>query len=136
MNKYEGVFILKSDMEEETRKKVFEKIVSTITEDGKVENVDEWGNRKLAYEINYIKEGYYYVVSFETKTFVPAHVFPWLCHGVSPPSVAGLSFSRYAGRFPRRSGLPERFGAALSYPPCVQAGGLPVACLSGYPQSS
>ena len=62
MNKYEGVFILKSDMEEETRKKVFEKIVSTITEDGKVENVDEWGNRKLAYEINYIKEEYYYVV--------------------------------------------------------------------------
>ena len=58
--------------------------------------------------------------------FVPAHVFPWLCHGVSPPSVAGLSFPRYAGRFPRQSGLPERFGAALSYPPCVQAGGLPV----------
>lgn len=68
MNKYEGVFILKSDMEEKTRKKVFEKIVSTITEDGEVENVDEWGNRKLAYEINYIKEGYYYVVNFETKT--------------------------------------------------------------------
>ena len=31
-------------------------------------NVDEWGNRKLTYEINYIKEGYYYVVNFETKT--------------------------------------------------------------------
>jgi small subunit ribosomal protein S6 len=41
---------------------------------GKVEAVDEWGQRKLAYEINYIKEGYYVLMTFESGPELPAEL--------------------------------------------------------------
>lgn len=65
MNKYEMVVILKPDADEEVRKNVLNTITDSIEADGKVDEVDEWGKRKLAYEINYIKEGYYIVIDFE-----------------------------------------------------------------------
>ena len=38
---------------------------------GKVENVDEWGKRKLAYEINKVNEGYYTLINFEANPELP-----------------------------------------------------------------
>ena len=65
MNKYELVLIFKPELSEEDRNTVFSRIQQVIDENGKLEEVHDWGKRKLAYEINYIKEGYYYIVNFD-----------------------------------------------------------------------
>ena len=65
MRKYEGVFVFKPDLEEEQRDLAFNRIKEAIESNGKVLEIADWGKRKLAYEINYIKEGYYYIVDFE-----------------------------------------------------------------------
>jgi small subunit ribosomal protein S6 len=72
MNKYESMYILKPDYDEETRKTIVEKFKNLVEENGgKVEKVDEWGIRKLAYEINYISEGYYVLMTFEAEATLP-----------------------------------------------------------------
>ncbi len=72
MNKYESMYILKPDLAEESRKALIEKFSGIVTENGgKIENVDEWGQRKLAYEIDYIKEGYYVLMTFEAPSELP-----------------------------------------------------------------
>ena len=65
MNKSELVLIFKPELSEEDRNTVFSRIQQVIDENGKLEEVHDWGKRKLAYEINYIKEGYYYIVNFD-----------------------------------------------------------------------
>ena len=75
MNKYESMYILKPDLDEETRKSLIEKFKTLVEENGgKVESVDEWGSKKLAYEINYIKEGYYVLMTFEAGPQLPAEL--------------------------------------------------------------
>lgn len=68
MKKYEGAFILLPNLEEEVRKAEIEKIQNIITErQGTVENVNEWGIRRLAYEIDKKREGYYVIMNFTAK---------------------------------------------------------------------
>lgn len=75
MNKYESMYILKPDLDEETRKSLIEKFKGLVEQNGgKVEAVDEWGQRKLAYEIDYIKEGYYVLMTFESGPELPAEL--------------------------------------------------------------
>lgn len=59
------MLIFKPELSEEDRNTVFSRIQQVIDENGKLEEVHDWGKRKLAYEINYIKEGYYYIVNFD-----------------------------------------------------------------------
>ena len=65
MRKYEAVFIFLPHLEEEVRTQLFNRLKSIMGEDN-VLNVDEWGMRKLAYEINDLTDGYYTVVNFES----------------------------------------------------------------------
>lgn len=72
MNKYESLYLLKPDIDEEARKALIEKFSAVVTDNGgKIESVDEWGIKKLAYEINYIKEGYYVLMTFEASPQLP-----------------------------------------------------------------
>lgn len=65
MKKYEGAFILLSNLEEEVRNAEVEKVKNIITErQGTVEKVNEWGQRRLAYEIDKKREGYYVFINF------------------------------------------------------------------------
>ena len=65
MKKYEGAFILLSNLEEDVRKAEIEKIQNIITErQGTVEKVNEWGLRRLVYEIDKKREGYYVFIEF------------------------------------------------------------------------
>jgi small subunit ribosomal protein S6 len=61
-------------MEDEKRAEAIEKFKSIIATDGEVLNVDEWGNRKLAYEIDKAKEGYYVLVDFNAAADLPAEL--------------------------------------------------------------
>ncbi len=72
MKKYEMMLIIKSDIEEEKRNQIIERFKSIIVDNnGEIENVDEWGNRKLAYEIQKINEGYYVLFQFKSNADVP-----------------------------------------------------------------
>lgn len=67
MNKYESVVIIDPSVEEEKVKELSEKFTELINHDGKVENVENHGKKKLAYEVKKNKEGYYVVFNFEAS---------------------------------------------------------------------
>ena len=67
MNKYESIIIVNPNVDEAGLKALEEKFSGLINENGKVESVEEMGKRKLAYEINKNKEGYYVVYDFEAN---------------------------------------------------------------------
>jgi len=71
MRKYETIFILRPSLEEEKRIETIEKFKAIISADGEIEKVEEWGNRKLAYEIEKIKDGYYVLVTFKANPTLP-----------------------------------------------------------------
>lgn len=65
MNKYEAMYIVTPEMEDEAIKGVIEKFSGIITANGgEIEKTDEWGRKKLAYPIDYKTEGYYVLVNF------------------------------------------------------------------------
>ncbi|MGF7059216.1 30S ribosomal protein S6 [Brassicibacter mesophilus] len=66
MKKYEAVFVFAPDMDEETRNGVVERFKGIIEADGSIDKIDEWGMRKLAFEINDYTEGYYTLINFES----------------------------------------------------------------------
>lgn len=74
MNKYELLCVFEPNTEEEKRNQLLDKFKGIIEADGEVENVDEWGLRKLAYEINKIKEGYYVLMNFTTNPDTPKEI--------------------------------------------------------------
>lgn len=72
MKKYETIFILDPSFDEEAVKASIEKFKGVIENGGgTVENVDEWGKRKLAYEIAKVNEGFYTLINFEANTELP-----------------------------------------------------------------
>ena len=62
---YEGMYILSAHLSEDARTKAFEKIREQITSrGGQISKIHDQGRRRLAYEINRHREGYYYLVYF------------------------------------------------------------------------
>lgn len=75
MNKYELTVIVKPNLEEEALKAEFEQIQAIIERfGGTVEKVDDWGKRRLAYEINKINEGFYKFITFTADPQAPAEI--------------------------------------------------------------
>ncbi len=65
MKAYELLFFVDPAIDPETRIAVMKRIDDTIAaSNGKVDNVEEWGKRKLAYEINKLTEGDYTLINF------------------------------------------------------------------------
>lgn len=71
MRKYETLFILKPSIEEEKKNEVIEKFKGIIATGGEVESVEEWGVKRLAYEIEKIRDGYYVLVNFKANPDLP-----------------------------------------------------------------
>ena len=72
MNKYEAMYIVTPEMEDEAIKGVIEKFSGIITANGgEIEKTDEWGRKKLAYSIDYKTEGYYMLVNFAAAPELP-----------------------------------------------------------------
>ena len=75
MNKYELAVVVSAKLEDEARANVIEKVKALITRfGGNVTDVDEWGKRRFAYEIQKMHEGFYYFVRFEADATCPAEV--------------------------------------------------------------
>lgn len=64
---YETVFILSTKLGEDGTAATVQKFKDLIAENGTVNNVDEWGKRRLAYPINKEEEGYYTLISFTSS---------------------------------------------------------------------
>ena len=74
-SKYENVFIVNPDLTEDAAKALLEKFTGIITSNGGIiDNVSEWGKKKLAYPIEDYTEGYYYVVNFTSAANLPAEL--------------------------------------------------------------
>lgn len=75
MNKYELALIVSAKIEDDARAAVVEKAKEYITRfGGTVTEVEDWGKKKLAYDIQKMSEGYYYFIQFEAEATVPAAV--------------------------------------------------------------
>ena len=73
MSKYELPFVVNAKIEDDERAAVVDKCKALIERfGGTITNVDEWGKRRLAYEIQQMKEGFYYIVQFDAPTTAPA----------------------------------------------------------------
>ena len=75
MNKYELALIVNAKIEDEARAAVVEKAKDYITRaGGNVTDVDDWGKKRLSYEIQKMREGFYYFIHFEADATVPHQV--------------------------------------------------------------
>lgn len=73
---YEGMYILSATLSEDARKKALDKITSSITgKKGDIDRVFEQGRRKMAYEINGRREGYYYIIYFTAPSSIVADLW-------------------------------------------------------------
>lgn len=90
MNKYELALVVNAKIEEDVRVATVEKAKDYIAKfGGTVTEVEEWGKKKLAYEIQHMREGYYYFIKFDAEANVPGdleqsvrimdHVLRFLC---------------------------------------------------------
>lgn len=75
MNKYELAVVVSAKIEDDERAAVIEKVKNIITtHGGNITNVDEWGKKRLAYEVQKMREAFYYFIQFEGEPTVPAEV--------------------------------------------------------------
>ena len=75
MNKYELAVVVNAKIEDDARTATIEKVKEYITRfGGTITNVDEWGKKRLAYEIQKMREGYYYFIQFESDSSCQAEV--------------------------------------------------------------
>ena len=75
MNKYELAVVVSAKIEDEDRAATIEKVKEYITRfGGTITNVDEWGKKRLAYEIQKMREGFYYFIQFESDSVCPNEV--------------------------------------------------------------
>ena len=75
MSKYELAVVVSAKLEDDARAQVIEKVQALVTRfGGNVTEVEEWGKKKLAYEIQKMHEGFYYFIQFEADAQCPAEV--------------------------------------------------------------
>ena len=75
MNKYELAVVVNAKIEDDARAAVVEKAKAYVTRfGGTVTEVEDWGKKKLAYEIQHMKEGFYYFIQFEAEATCPAEL--------------------------------------------------------------
>ena len=75
MNKYELALVVNAKIEDDARVATVEKAKEYVTKfGGNITNVEEWGKKKLAYEVQKMKEAFYYFIRFEAESTVPAEI--------------------------------------------------------------
>nr|MCR4867555.1 30S ribosomal protein S6 [Lachnospiraceae bacterium] len=72
---YELAVVVSAKIEDEERAAVVDKVKAYIERfGGQISNVDEWGKKRLAYEIQKMHEGFYYFIQFEAEATAPAEI--------------------------------------------------------------
>ena len=91
--KYEVLYVLNPNLTEEETQAIVEKFKTLIEQNGTVDEMEEWGKRKLAYEINYLTEGYCVLVKFTSGPELPAELDRIL--GITDGVIRSLVTLRY-----------------------------------------
>ena len=75
MNKYELAVVISAKLEDDARTEVLDKVKGLVERfGGTITEVDEWGKRRLAYEIQKMNEAFYYFVRFESGAAAPSEI--------------------------------------------------------------
>lgn len=74
MRKYECVYIISPTLEEEQVKAMVERFNNLVSQNGELESTEEWGRKRLAYEVKDQKEGYYVLMNFSANPDFPAEL--------------------------------------------------------------
>ena len=75
MNKYELAVVVSANIEDEARAAVVDKCKALVERfGGVIAEVDEWGKKRLAYEVQKMNEGFYYFIKFDAESTAPAEI--------------------------------------------------------------
>jgi small subunit ribosomal protein S6 len=75
MNKYELAVVVSAKLEDDDRNATIERVKEIITKHGgTITNVDDWGKKRLAYEVAKNKEAFYYFIQFDGESTVPGEI--------------------------------------------------------------
>lgn len=74
INSYEAVIVISLKLGEEGINETITKFKDLVSKHATLENVDEWGKRRLAYEINKETEAYYVLFDFKSEAEFPAEL--------------------------------------------------------------
>ena len=75
MNKYELAVVVSAKVEDDVRLATVEKAKALVERfGGQITEVEDWGKKRLAYEIQHMKEGFYYFIQFQAEATCPAEV--------------------------------------------------------------
>lgn len=75
MNKYEILYIIDNDIDNDAKSALVDRFSDlVVTLGGTVDGIDKWGTRKYAYPINYKTEGYYVLMNFTADATAPLEI--------------------------------------------------------------
>ncbi len=75
MNKYELAVVVNAKIEDDERAATLDKVKALIERfGGTVTNVDDWGKKRLAYEVQKMKDAFYYFIQFEAEGTAPIEI--------------------------------------------------------------
>ena len=75
MNKYELAVAVSAKIEDDERAATIDKVKAYVERfGGQITNIDEWGKRRLAYEVQHMKEAFYYSIQFDAEPAAPAEI--------------------------------------------------------------
>ena len=75
MSKYELAVVVSAKIEDDERAAVVDKCKALIERfGGTVTNVDDWGKKRMAYEVQKMKDAFYYFIQFDAETSAPVEI--------------------------------------------------------------
>lgn len=75
MNQYELSLVINGKLADEARDEALEKVKALIERfEGQITKIDDWGKRRLAYEIEKVKDGFYYFINFDADPTAPLQI--------------------------------------------------------------
>lgn len=75
MNKYELTVVVSANVEDEVRVSTVEQVKELVARfGGVISNVEDCGKKRLAYEIQHMKDGFYYFIKFDADAAAPAEI--------------------------------------------------------------
>ncbi len=75
MNKYELAVVVNAKIEDDERTAIVDKCKALVERfGGTITNVDDWGKKRLAYEVQKMREGFYYFIQFDADATAPIEI--------------------------------------------------------------
>ena len=121
-NNYEVLFIINPTLAEDEIKAAQDKFINLIKENGEIQEINEWGKRRLAYPINDIQEGYYVLVYFAANADFPAELNRRF--NIDDAIMRGMVIARESAKVPEAVAAPvveETVAETVEAAPAVEA---------------